>query len=161
MLIEVVRQAKVSQVLLGESRVVRQPKEAQVLKRRKSGGPPAFEWHETKPRASDGSSSSPVVAASLWPTTVRVGTEVQSIPTRESTLAADSKYALSIGISSPKVSTEAFRATSPPPRYRRGPPRPGQANIVSRPRPPTTDPRLSRRACWHGPWPPHENPSTP
>nr|GMD16071.1 hypothetical protein Iba_chr07cCG5860 [Ipomoea batatas] len=57
---------------------------------------------------------------------------------------------------------ESRRQRYPPKRLEQhlrppSPPRPGQANIVSRPRPPTTDPRLSGRACWHGPWPPHEN----
>nr|GMD79761.1 hypothetical protein Iba_chr13dCG7080 [Ipomoea batatas] len=45
------------------------------------------------------------------PPMVQVGTAARSIPTTESTLAADSRIALSIGISPPSVSTKAFRAT--------------------------------------------------
>nr|GMC67890.1 hypothetical protein Iba_chr02fCG6710 [Ipomoea batatas] len=53
-----------------------------------------------------------MATASPWPSSARVGTKARSIPSTEFKLAGEFRYALSIEISPPIVSTEAFRVAS-------------------------------------------------
>nr|GMC73680.1 hypothetical protein Iba_chr03cCG3020 [Ipomoea batatas] len=50
-----------------------------------------------------------------WPSSARVGTEAQSIPATESRLPDEFRYALSIRISLPTISTKAFAFASSAP----------------------------------------------
>nr|GMC84495.1 carotenoid 9,10(9',10')-cleavage dioxygenase 1-like [Ipomoea batatas] len=65
-------------------------------------------------RAADGSSSA-VATVSPWPSSVRAGAGSWSIPATEFTLADEFRYALSIKISPPVISTETFRVASSAP----------------------------------------------
>nr|GMD09725.1 hypothetical protein Iba_chr06dCG10910 [Ipomoea batatas] len=129
----------------------------------------------------DGSSSSLVVVTSLLPTSVRVGTKARSIPATKSTLAADSKYEFSIGMSpsvssgvaesqrpksaGDKVGPRALRSLNIPFEHLDSPchslPHLSRADTTSRPRPQTNGPQWFERACWREPWPLHGTPPTP